>query len=337
MKPLIECIPNFSEGKDPATLQALADAIRSVPEVALLHMDAGEAAHRTVYTFAGPPAAVLEAAYRAIRVAAERIDMRLHDGIHPRIGATDVCPFVPLRDITREDLLPLVDELARRVGEELGIPIYLYEDAARAAHRRRIEQIRAGGYEAFRDKILLPEWQPDYGPRTFQPGPGQTVMGVRDFLVAYNINLDSEDVALAQRIAEDLRESGRIITEKGGRTRIPGRFRHLKAIGWQVAEYGCAQISCNLTQIAETPVHAVYEAALELAAQYGARLAGSELIGLIPERCLLEAGRYYLHDPAADAAQAVAIAVQRLGLDVLRPFVPQERVIEYVLRERGLW
>ncbi|GAB4429383.1 MAG: hypothetical protein OHK0039_47980 [Bacteroidia bacterium] len=345
--PILECIPNFSEGRDQATLDSIAAAIRAVPGVHLLDIDPGATTHRTVMTFAGDPAAVVEAAFQAIARAAEHIDMRRHKGTHPRMGATDVCPLVPIEGIDDEEAIAYAHALARRVGEELDIPVYLYEKAATRPERKNLATIRAGEYEGFAEKILLPEWKPDYGPQRFNARAGQTVIGVRDFLVAYNINLNTRSVRRANSVAFDIREKGRVQTEDGtpwgrkvldaeGRpVREPGRCKAVKAIGWYVPEYGRAQVSANLTDLRQSPVHEVFEAACESARSRGLRVTGSELVGLIPKQSLLDAAYYYLRrqgvSQGMSEAELIQVAVQSLGLDDLRPFDPQQKVIEYQL------
>lgn len=341
--PILECIPNFSEGRDEAVLNALAAAIQAVPHVKLLHMDRGHSAHRTVMTFAGEPEGVIEAAFQAMKVAAERIDMRQHQGTHPRMGATDVCPLVPVRDITVEEAKRLASQLGQRVGEELGIPVYLYEHSATRPSRRNLAHIRAGEYEGFREKVQQPGWQPDFGPQVFNEQAGQTALGVRDFLVAYNLNLNTRSVPLANAVAFDIRERGRVKRVDGeiqrdadGKAlRELGRCKGLKAIGWYVDEYGIAQVSTNVTDLTQTPVHTAFEAARDSARRRGLRVTGSELIGLIPEQALLDAGRFYLTqqgaDAEVDAAELVHVAIRSLGLAELAPFDPQQRVIEYAL------
>ena len=351
-QPLLECVPNFSEGRDQAVIDAIAEAIRSVPAVHLLDVDPGASAHRTVMTLAGPPEAVVEAAFRAIARAAERIDMRQHRGTHPRMGATDVCPLVPVQDITLAETVAYAEQLAERVGRELGIPVYLYEAAARRPERRNLATIRAGEYEGFAQKILDPAWVPDYGPARFHPQAGQTVIGARPFLVAYNINLDTGSVPLAHAIACDVRERGRIKTidgqPEGEKVRDaqgklvwePGQCRAVKAIGWYIPEYGRAQVSTNLTDLSVTPLHVAFEAVRAAATRRGVGVTGSELIGLVPRQCLLEAGHFYREreglPPRDDEADLVARAVQALGLDDLRPFDPQQKVLEYRLAADGL-
>jgi glutamate formiminotransferase/formiminotetrahydrofolate cyclodeaminase len=343
MGPLLECIPNFSEGQRPEVIEAIAGSIRSVPQVYLLDVDPGASAHRTVMTFAGAPGAVVEAAFRAIAKAAELIDMSQHQGAHPRMGATDVCPLVPLRGMDMAGAVALARQLGQRVGEELGIPVYLYEKAATQPQRQNLAVIRAGEYEGFREKILDPAWRPDYGPARFHARAGQTVIGARDFLIAYNLNLNTRSARKASSVAFDIRERGRVKTVDGtpqgekvrdaaGRpVRIPGRCKGVKAIGWYLADYDLAQVSTNVTDLSSTALHEVYVAAAEAAVARGLRVTGSELIGMVPERVLLQAGAYFLGEPAAPD-RLIETAVQALGLDALRPFDPWKKVIEYRLQ-----
>jgi len=341
MNSIIECVPNFSEGKDLTVIQDIAEAIQQDRTVKLLHVDTGHTAHRTVMTFAGAPDAVVEAAFRAIQVASMRIDMRQHTGIHPRMGATDVCPLIPIHDISMQEVIMWAHKLAHRVGQTLNIPVYLYEAAATAPHRKNLAHIRQGEYEGFQSKIQLPEWFPDYGPAVFQPNVGQTVIGARDFLVAYNINLDTTDVHIAKEIAADIRESGRIKKENGiivkdetGKPlRNPGACKFVKAIGWYVEEFQCAQVSTNLTHIRQTPPHVAFEAVKTAAARHGVSVTGSELVGLIPKDCLLEAAHFYASDANyyLEEKAAIDLAIEKLGLSQLRPFNPQERILEYLI------
>ena len=333
--PIVECVPNFSEGRDPSVLQNLAAAIKRVPEVRLLHIDAGKAANRTVFTFAGPLEAVVESAYQAIRVAAERIDMRQHRGEHPRIGATDVCPLVPITDCTLEEVNAYTLQLAERVGEQLQIPVFLYEHSARHAYRKNLAHIRSGEYEGLAAKTQLPDWRPDFGP-LFNARSGASVIGARNFLIAYNVNLNTSSVALANEIARDIRESGRLVHQPDGqRVRQPGRCRFVKAIGWFIEEYNCAQVSLNLTNFQATGLYDVYENCRELARRYGCEVTGSELIGLIPKAALMNAGRRYaqLSNKKIHSSdeELLSLAVRRLGLDQLAPFDYRNRVIEYLL------
>lgn len=340
MKQLVECVPNFSEGRDADRIKAITDRIAEVPGVRLLNVDPGHATNRTVVTFVGEPEAVIEAAFQAIRAAGEVIDMRHHHGEHPRMGATDVCPLVPIANITMEETAEWSRRLAERVGRELSLPVYLYEAAQPDPSRRNLAVIRAGEYEGLAAKIARPEWKPDFGPATFDAGRGATVIGARDFLVAYNVDLNTTSTRRANAIAFDVREAGRTITEPDGTTRTqPGTLRHVKAIGWYIAEYGMAQVSMNLTNIRETPLHIAFDEVCRAAAARGIRVTGSELVGLIPLQCLLDAGRYFLRrqqrSTGVSEQELVRIAILSLGLDDVAPFHPEERVIEYLLREPG--
>ena len=348
MKQLIECVPNFSEGRDEQILNKIAEAIRSVEGVKLLDIDPGKATNRTVFTFVGEPEPVIEAAFRAIKTAAELIDMRKHKGEHPRMGATDVCPLIPIRNITMEETVVYAKKLGERVGNELGIPGYYYEFAATSPQRKNLADIRAGEYEGLEKKIMQPEWKPDFGPHQFNAKSGATVIGARNFLVAYNINLNTTSTRRANAIAFDVREAGRVKTdaqgnplldEKGEPIRIPGTLKSVKAIGWYIEEYGIAQISMNLTDITVTSVHQAFDEVSEKARLRGIRVTGSELVGLIPLQCLLDAGKYFLkkqqRSVGVSEEELIKIAVKSLGLDELRPFDPKKKVIEYLLEEEN--
>lgn len=339
---IIECVPNFSEGRDREKIQAIVREIESTPGVKLLDVDPGEATNRTVVTFIGSPEGVLEAAFRGIKKAAELIDMRQHRGAHPRIGATDVCPFVPVSEVTMEDCIRLANELGKRVAEELGIPVYLYEEAAKKPERRNLANIRAGEYEGLEEKLKNPDWQPDYGEPVFNPKSGATVIGAREFLIAYNINLNTRDRKIAQEIASYLRESGRpkkdkngnLVLDKNGQpVKVPGKFKAVKAVGWYIDEYGIAQISINFTNYKITPPHLVFDEACRLAEKMGVRVTGSELVGLIPKEALLLAGRYYLEkqgkSPGLPEKELIRIAIRSLGLNDIVPFDPAKKIIEY--------
>lgn len=344
MQKLIECVPNFSEGRDLEIIRQITDAIRAAEGVSLLDVDPGATTNRTVVTFVGPPEAVVEGAFRGIQKAAELIDMRKHNGAHPRMGATDVCPFIPISDVTWEETIACADSLARRVGDELDIPVYLYEKAAKSPARANLAVIRAGEYEGFAEKIKQPEWKPDFGPQTFNEKSGATVIGAREFLVAYNVNLNTKSVRRANSVAFDVRENGRIKTldgrlggkpvldEKGEPVRIPGLLKHVKAIGWYVEEYGIAQVSMNLTNIEETPLHAAFDACNESASKRGLRVTGSEIVGMIPKKSLVDAGKYFLRkqnwSEGAAEEDLIAIAIRSMGLSELKPFDPKEKVIE---------
>lgn len=349
--PLVECVPNFSEGRDDARIAQITEAIAAVPGARLLDVDPGRSTHRTVVTFVGPPEAVVEAAFQGIRRAAELIDMRSHRGEHPRMGATDVCPLVPVAGITMDEVVALAQALGRRVGEELGIPVYLYERAATRPERRNLASIRAGEYEGLAEKLAQADWAPDFGPATFNPRSGATVIGARDFLVAYNINLNTTSTRRAFALAYDLREQGRIQREgdpvvgtivrdaAGEPVWIPGELKAVKAIGWYIPEYGIAQVSMNLTDLEATPLHLAFEAACRRAEARGMRVTGSELVGMVPLRVLQDAGRYFLHKQERSAgvseAELLKIAVKSLGLDDLAPFDPAQKIIEHRLREPG--
>lgn len=347
MPALLECVPNFSEGRDLDVIRQITARIESVEGATLLHLDPGKATNRTVVTFAGPPEAVVEAAFRAIAAAAELIDMRRHHGEHPRMGATDVCPLVPISGINMEETAELARRLGERVGRELGIPVYLYEAAQPDPARKDLSVIRAGEYEGLPRKLLDPAWKPDFGPAAFNPKSGATVIGARDFLVAFNVNLNTTSPRRANAVAFDLRESGRprregnpltgkIVTDAAGEpVMLPGALKAVKAIGWYIPEYGIAQVSMNLTNLRVTPLHVAFDAACRCAEARGLRVTGSELVGLIPRGALLDAGRHYLRKQQRSLGVAepelLKIAVRSLGLDEVAPFNPEERVIEYRL------
>ncbi|MEM7654607.1 MAG: glutamate formimidoyltransferase [Bacteroidota bacterium] len=336
MKRILECVPNVSEGQRPELLALMAETIDSISGVHLLHQDTGHSAHRTVFTFAGEPAGVVEAAFQLIRIAAEQIDMRQHQGIHPRMGATDVCPLVPVAGIRMEEVVKLSQQLGKRVGEELGIPVYLYEASATAPHRRNLAAIRKGEYEGFREKIYHPDWRPDFGPQEFQAHCGQTVIGARDFLVAYNVNLASPSVELAKEIAAEIRESGRKIKQGEAWIRRPGTCKSLKAIGWWIEEFGEVQVSMNLTRLSDTNLQEAYEAVKAAAQRRGGVVSGSELIGLIPLAAILQAGKYYLTKEGQSSTiseqDVIQAAISGMGLDQIVPFDPQKKVLEYRLQ-----
>ena len=348
MEQLIECVPNFSEGRNAAVIAQITAEIEQVEGVRLLNVDPGKATNRTVVTFVGRPDAVVEAAFRAIKKAGEVIDMRHHQGEHPRMGATDVCPFIPISGISMEETAHYAQQLAKRVGEELAIPVYLYEAAQPNKNRSNLSVIRNGEYEGFFKKIKEPDWKPDFGPAEFDAVRGATVIGARDFLVAYNINLNTTSTRRANAIAFDVREAGRvmregdsltgkiILDEKGQPKSIPGSLKSVKAIGWFIEEYGVAQISMNLTNINVTPVHIAFDEVCRKAEARGIRVTGSELVGLVPLQSLLEAGRYFLRKQKRSVGvsekELIKIAVKTLGLDELGPFKPEERIIEYLLK-----
>ncbi|CAN5280942.1 hypothetical protein BH11BAC6_BH11BAC6_07930 [soil metagenome] len=346
MEQLIECVPNFSEGNDLHIVQQITNEIEMVEGVKLLNVDPGKATNRTVVTFVGIPKAVVEAAFRAIKKAGELIDMSKHAGEHPRMGATDVCPMIPIANISMEETAMYAQQLAARIGNELKLPVYLYESAQANKSRSNLSVIRAGEYEGFFKKIKQPEWQPDYGPAEFDAKRGATVIGARDFLVAYNINLNTTSVRRANAIAFDVREAGRvkkegnktITDEKGKPVNIPGTLKSVKAIGWYIEEYGIAQISMNLTNINVTPVHIAFDEVCKKADARGIRVTGSELVGLIPLKAMLDAGKYFLkkqkRSTGVSEKELIRIAVKSMGLDELTPFKPEERIIEYMLQQK---
>ncbi len=334
MKNLIECIPNFSEGQDPKVIKALAHAIQSVEGVYLLHQDTGFAAHRTVFTFAGEANAVIEAAYRAIKLAHEQINMRKHQGEHPRIGACDVCPFVPISGISQAELIPLVNQLAARLHQDFKMPIFFYEENASSIFRRNLARHRIGNYEALEKRMNSQEWPADLG-KQFHPTFGGLVMGVRNFLVAYNINLNTQDAKLAQEIAYDLRELGRPLeVVKGKKTFKAGELKYVKAIGWYIKDFERAQVSINLTNYQKTPLHQVFESCKKIAARYDLSVTGSELIGLIPKEALITAGKYFNERANATEKELIESAVEALGLSEFKPFEVRKRVLEYVLEDQ---
>ena len=347
MPQLIECVPNFSEGRDLAVIKQITDAIEAVEGAKLLDVDPGHATNRTVVTFVGPPEAVIEAAVAAARKAAELIDMRRHTGEHPRFGAMDVCPLVPIADITMDQTVEYARKLAQRLGEEVGLTIYCYEHAATSPQRRNLAEVRSGEYEGLRDKLSRPEWKPDFGPGEFNPKSGATAVGARDFLVAYNVNLNTTSTRRANAIAFDVREKGRtkrkghpltgeIVRDEQGRpVMVPGTLKCVKAIGWFIEEYGIAQISINLTNLDVTPVHVAFDEVCKKADARGVRVTGSELVGLIPLKAMLDAGRYFLKKQQRSVGisdkELLKIAIKSLGLDDLYPFKPEEKIIEYAI------
>lgn len=347
MTPLLECVPNFSEGRRPEVIEAIARSIRQVPGARLLDVDPGKATNRTVMTIAGSPDDVIEAAYQAIRTAAGLVDMRHHKGEHPRMGATDVCPLIPIRGITMEETVAYARRLAERVGRELDIPVYLYEAAATSPARKNLADIRAGEYEGLAQKMLDPAWVPDFGPGTFQPSVGATVIGARDFLIAYNVNLNTRSTRKANSVAFDIREKGRVLRhghpvtgeivrdEKGEPVREPGLCKGVKAIGWYIDEYGIAQVSMNITDLRQTALHEAFDAAVRSASARGMRVTGSELVGLVPLQIMRDAGRYFLRQQGLSAgasdAELIHVAVKSMGLDELGAFDPKKKIIEYLL------
>ncbi|MCK9202930.1 MAG: glutamate formimidoyltransferase [Bacteroidales bacterium] len=349
MKKLIECVPNFSEGQDMGVIKMITDEIEKIEGVKLLDVDPGKATNRTVVTFIGSPEAVIEAAFQAIRKAADVIDMSKHHGEHPRFGGTDVCPLVPVSNITMEETAGYARQLAERVGKELEIPVYCYENAAFIPDRRNLANCRAGEYEGLPKKLEDPKWKPDFGPARFNPRTGAIAIGARDFLVAYNINLNTTSTRRANAVAFDIREKGRPVREgnpitgkikkdeSGNGIWIPGALKACKAIGWYIKEYGIAQVSINLTNISITPVHEAFEMSCLKAQERGLRVTGSELVGLIPKKAMIDAGKYFLRKQQRSTGIAeeeiIRIAVKSLGLDDLKPFNPKEKIIEYLLED----
>jgi len=346
-KKIIECVPNFSEGRDMGTIKQITDAIESVAGVKLLDVDPGKDTNRTVVTFVGTPEEVSEAAFLAIRKAREVIDMSGHHGQHPRMGATDVCPFIPVSGISMEETVIYARRLAERVGNELQIPVYCYENAALNEERRNLANIRAGEYEGLKKKLSDPRWKPDYGPALFNERTGATAIGARDFLVAFNVNLNTTSIRRANAIAFDVREKGRplregntvtgkvVTDENSNQVMIPGSLKCVKAIGWYLKEFGIAQISMNLTNISVTPVHLAFDEVCRKADARGIRVTGSELVGLIPLKAMLDAGRYFLAKQQRSAGvsddEMIKIAVKSMGLNELYQFIPEEKIIEYVM------
>ena len=343
MRQIIECVPNFSEGNDLSIIRQITDAISSVDGVMLLDVDPGKATNRTVVTFVGDAESVVEAAYRGIQKASELIDMRKHHGEHPRMGATDVCPFVPVANATMDDCIACAKKLGERVGNSLNIPVYLYESAASRPERKNLATVRAGEYEGIEKKLQDPNWKPDFGPATFNAFSGNCIIGARDFLVAFNVNLNTTSVRRANSVAFDVRENGRVDPSgakdaQGEPARIPGACKSVKAIGWYIEEYGIAQVSMNLTNIRDTAVHTAFDACVTSAANRGMRVTGSELVGLIPLQCLLDAGKYFLEkqqrSTGVSEEELIKIAIKSMGLDELAPFNPADKIIEYKLGQR---
>jgi glutamate formiminotransferase/formiminotetrahydrofolate cyclodeaminase len=340
MQQLIECVPNFSEGRDMNIIKQITNEIESTEGVKLLNVDPGKATNRTVVTMVGEPKLVIEAAFLVIKKAAELIDMSKHKGEHPRMGATDVCPLIPVANITMEEAAEFARQLGERVGKELKIPVYLYEYAQKNPARKNLSIIRAGEYEGFFKRIKEKDWKPDFGPDEFPAKSGASVIGARDFLVAYNANLNTTSVRRANSVAFDVRENGRKTkNEKGEDVIQPGACKSVKAIGWYIEEYGIAQVSMNLTNLNDTPVHIAFEECVKSAAARGMRVTGSELVGVIPIKAMLDAGKYFLkkqkRSTGVSEKELVHMAVRSLGLDDLAPFNPEERIIEYMLRDKA--
>jgi len=330
MKKIIECVPNISEGRDETIINACADAVRAVPGVTLLDVDPGKSTNRTVFTFVGDPDAVVEGAFQFAKKAYELIDMTKHSGEHPRMGAVDVVPFVPVANVTTEECVECAKRFGERVGKELNVPIYLYEEASNNPDRKMLKQIRQGEYEGIKDKIYKPEWKPDFGPQEFIPKSGATVTGARFFLIAYNINILGTKEQ-AHKIALNVREQGRSADQ-------PGRLKAVKGIGWYVTEYNMAQVSMNLDNYKITPPHIAFEECAADARKMHLAVAGSELIGLIPLEAMLMAADYYIEKEnlfLVDEAQKIRLVIERLGLSSISPFIPEKRIIEYMIKEEG--
>lgn len=342
---LVECVPNFSEGRDRTKIDMIVKEIRETKNVMLLDVDPGEATNRTVVTFIGPPDEAVEAAFKAMKKASEVLDMRTHKGEHPRMGATDVCPFVPVSEITTEECIELANRLGKRVGEELSIPVYLYEYAAVKPDRKALSSIRKGEYEGFDEKIKEENWKPDYGPSDFNPKTGVTAIGVREFLIAYNVNLNTRDKKLANKIGKIIRESGypmkengkKVTDEEGNVVMVPGRLQECRAVGWYIDEYNMAQVSINLTNYKITPIHTAFDTVCEEAEKLGLRVTGSEIVGLVPKEAMLLAGRYYLEKQGQNTGipenDIIANAIQSLGLNEVSSFCPGEKIIEYAYKK----
>ena len=353
MKQLIECVPNISEGRDENIIKQVTGMVETVEGVRLIDVDPGKATNRTVITFVGPPEAACEAAFRVVKKASELIDMSKHSGAHPRFGATDVCPLVPVANITMDETVEYARKLGKRIGEELGIPVYNYEFAAFKPERKNLATCRAGEYEGLKEKLANPEWKPDFGPAEFNESvarTGVTAVGARNFLVAYNVNLNTTSTRRANAIAFDVRERGRakregnpitgkiVKDENGNPVMIPGMLKSVKAIGWFIEEYGIAQISMNLTDITVTSVHEAFDAVVKSADSRGIRVTGSELVGVIPLKAMLDAGKHYLQKQKRSIGipdrEIIKIAVKSLGLNELTPFDPDKKIIEYILEDK---
>jgi glutamate formiminotransferase/formiminotetrahydrofolate cyclodeaminase len=342
MTKLVECVPNFSEGRDRKIIDAISDAVRGVADVKLLDVDPGADTNRTVYTLVGTPEGVKEAAFQAAKKAHELIDMSTHSGAHPRMGAMDVCPFVPVSGVSMEECAQIAKDLGKRLGEELEIPVYLYEFAAASPERQSLADIRTGEYEALEEKLKDPKWKPDFGPAKFKHKWGASVVGAREFLIAYNVNVNTRDKKLANEIALNIREGGRakkdasgklVKDEKGNTVKAPGRLKAVRAIGWYIEQYRQAQVSINLINYNTTPLHVVFETAREEAEKLGLIVTGSELVGLVPLKPMLDAGRFYLKKQGKSAGvperELVEIAIRSLGLDQLSEFDPAKKIVEY--------
>lgn len=351
MRKLIECVPNFSEGRDLSIIKQITDAIESVEGIKLLDVDPGAATNRTVVTFVGEPEPVIEAALLGMKKAKELIDMRKHTGAHPRFGATDVCPLIPVSNISMDETVEWAHKLAKRAGEELNYPIFCYENAAQKPERKNLANVRSGEYEGLTKKLSDPNWNPDFGPAIFVPETGATAISARDFLVAFNVNLNTTSTRRANSIAFDVRERGRVkregnpitgkiaLDEKGNKIMIPGSLKAVKAIGWFIEEYGVAQISMNLTNIKTTSVHEAFDEVCNRANERGIRVTGSELVGVIPLNAMLDAGKYFLRKQNRSVGvsneELIRIAIKSMGLNDLKAFNPNEKIIEYLLKDQN--
>ena len=348
---LIECVPNFSEGRDLGIIKQITDVIEAVDGVQLLDVDPGAATNRTVVTFVGEPQAAINAAHAAMKKAAELIDMSKHQGEHPRMGATDVCPLIPIANITMDEVAEWAHKLGKMAGQDVGFPLYMYEYAATSPQRQNLAQVRAGEYEGLAAKLQQAEWKPDYGTATFNPKAGATAIGARDFLIAYNVNLNTTSVRRANSVAFDIRENGRVLREgnpitgkivtdeHGEPVRVPGKCKSVKGIGWYIEEYGAAQISMNLTNIRDTSLHEAFEACCASAEERGLRVTGSELVGLVPLQVMLDAGKHFLRKQRRSIGVAdselIRIAIKSMGLNELTPFDPSQKIIEYRMQQPG--
>ncbi|MDP7264120.1 MAG: glutamate formimidoyltransferase [Candidatus Thermoplasmatota archaeon] len=346
MRKIVECVPNFSEGRDLRKIKMISDAINETPGVKVIHVDPGAATNRTVITFVGSPQGVKEAAFRSVSMAQQVIDMEKHHGEHPRMGAADVFPFIPVSGVTMDECIRISRDVGERIGRELGIPVYLYESSATVPERRSLAYLRSGEYEGFKEKILKDEWKPDFGPQKFNPRSGCTTMGAREFLIAYNVNIESKDKEKAQRIAERIRESGvakrdaegNIIRDENGKAiRTHGLLKNVRAVGWYIEEYGKAQISINMTNFNVTPLHEVFDTCESVAEELGTKVTGSEMIGLVPKKAILEAGRHYLNKQnkftVVPEGNLIDLARGSMGLDEVGEFVPEKKIIEFLLNK----
>lgn len=340
MERIVECVPNFSEGRNARTIEAIAQSVSSVSDVKLLSVEPDKDYNRTVVTFVGEPSAVVEAAFQATKTAAQQIDMREHKGEHPRMGATDVVPFIPIKGVTMDDCVRFANDYGRRVANELGIPVYLYEAAARSSQRRNLADVRKGEYEGLPEKLKNPEWKPDYGEASFNPVSGATVTGARKFLIAYNVNLNTPDDKIANEIALRIRESGRIKKDESGKTirnekgdsiRIPGTLKAVKAMGVFLERFSIAQVSINLVDFETTSMHDAFEEVKKQARTLGIDVTGSELVGLTPLKAMLLAGAFYADGKKLSETESVSLAIEKLGLSQLEPFDPKKKIIEYQL------